>query len=211
MKISQDAAERERQMILDLWEFRKTYWGPEEAPGYWEDVVRTVDELSRKHDDPYMDGLLYATVADLERRNGRNVALICLDNGARSPFNATRGSAGYDLYCANDVVIMPDQTETVHTGVHIRCPFGTTGLLFMRSGAAKRGLRLVTGVSVIDEDYTGEITAGIANIGDEVIHIHAGERIMQLVFPFIVKPDMKIVDALPHTGRGDGGFGSTGR
>lgn len=127
----------------------------------------------------------------------------------------TRGSdaaAGYDLYAHEDAVIQPFETVKIGTGVAITPPGGTFGAVFARSGlATKQGLRPANCVGICDWDYRGEYIVALHNDSDEEKEIRNGDRIAQLVFlPYIIG-EIKIVDELSNTERGDGGFGSTGK
>lgn len=128
----------------------------------------------------------------------------------------TRGSeyaAGYDLYaCANDnTYIMPGENTLMHTGIACVIPHGYFGAIFARSGlAAKQGLRPANCVGVVDEDYRGEIIVALHNDSGITRCIEPGTRIAQLVIMPYYAVDLKEVNELPGTERGDGGFGSTG-
>jgi dUTP pyrophosphatase len=62
----------------------------------------------------------------------------------------------------------------------------------------------------IDADYRGEISVILINHGAEPFTIRRGERIAQMVIAPVVQASLNPVDSLPDTGRGSGGFGSTG-
>ena len=82
-----------------------------------------------------------------------------LTDTAIIPTKATSGSAGYDLYADinTPVMIAPQETIKIGTGVAITPPEGTFGAIFARSGmATKRGLAPANKVGVCDEDYSGE-------------------------------------------------------
>lgn len=49
------------------------------------------------------------------------------------------------------------------------------------------------------------------NHGNEDFKIAPGDRIAQLICEKIVYPELKEVDSLDDTARGEGGFGSTGK
>ena len=85
-------------------------------------------------------------------------------------------------------------------------------LVFARSGLGiKHGISLSNGVGVIDSDYRGEIMVGLTNLSEEPYTIHPGDRIAQLVVTPVVLPELERVEELDDTGRGTGGFGSTGQ
>lgn len=63
----------------------------------------------------------------------------------------------------------------------------------------------------IDADYRGEIGVLLINHGSEPFTIRRGERIAQIVIAPVSRAQFVAVEVLPETGRGAGGFGSTGR
>ena len=62
----------------------------------------------------------------------------------------------------------------------------------------------------IDPGFVGELFIGVWNPGPLPRQIHPGERIAQLVIVPRVPVEIKYVDELPKTERGEKGFGSTG-
>lgn len=138
-----------------------------------------------------------------------------LNPAAKIPARSTGGSAGLDL-CAlleQPLTLPAGGRALVPTGLAVGLPSAeTVGLIFARSGlAVKRGLALSNGVGVIDSDYTGELQIGLVNLSDEAYTIQPGERIAQLVVMPVLLPALEEVETLEETGRGSGGFGSTGR
>ena len=131
------------------------------------------------------------------------------------PSYATPGSAAMDLRaCVSEpVVIAPGARAVVPSGIAIALPSSEyVALLFARSGlAAKGGVCLANGVGVIDSDYRGEIGVALLNTGSDPYTILPGDRIAQLMVTPVVQPAVELVEELPETTRGAGGFGSTGR
>ena len=131
------------------------------------------------------------------------------------PSYATPGSAAMDLRaCVSEpVVIAPGARVVVPSGIAIALPSSEyVALLFARSGlAAKGGVCLANGVGVIDSDYRGEIGVALLNTGSDPYTILPGDRIAQLMMTPVVQPAVELVEELPETTRGAGGFGSTGR
>lgn len=101
----------------------------------------------------------------------------------------------------------------IPTGIAIALPGPEyVALVYARSGLGIRhGVSLSNGVGVIDSDYRGEIMVGLTNLSDVPYTIHPGDRIAQLVVTPVVLPELERVEALDETGRGTGGFGSTGQ
>lgn len=131
------------------------------------------------------------------------------------PSRATPGSAGLDLRACLDqaVTVSPRQLVRIPTGIAIALPGPEyVALVFARSGLGiKHGIALSNGVGVIDSDYRGEIQVGLTNLSHIPYTIQPGDRIAQLVLTPVVTPEVELVAELGETGRGAGGFGSTGR
>ena len=137
-----------------------------------------------------------------------------LNERAVLPTYGSTGSAGGDLYCAeeSDVTIGAGETAFVGTGLAVEIPQGYVGLVYARSGlACKKGLAPANKVGVIDSDYRGEIKVALLNHGKEPQTITKGERIAQLVVAPYIFAEYEEADDLSDTVRGEGGFGSTGR
>ena len=125
----------------------------------------------------------------------------------------TKGSAmaaGYDLHAAEEVVVYADGRRVIGTGIAVTVPTGHYGRIAPRSGLAVRyGLDILGGV--IDSDYTGEVKVLLQNHGKSEIRVLVGDRIAQLIIEKISFLEIKEVDNLEKTIRGQGGFGSTGK
>jgi dUTP pyrophosphatase len=123
---------------------------------------------------------------------------------------SSKDAAGADLRAAEEVTLAPGERASVGTGVHLEIPTGHVGLVWPRSGLAVRhGLDTLAGV--IDADYRGEVRVVLVNHGREPVRLAPGDRIAQLLVQRVERAVFKVVDALGETGRGGGGFGSTGR
>ncbi len=130
------------------------------------------------------------------------------------PRYATAFSAGCDLRAAieTDLTITPGGRTLVPTGIAVAIPEGYEGQVRMRSGLAHdTGLALLNAPGTIDSDYRGEIRVILANLGSEPVTLERGDRIAQLVIAPVARARFEKVDKLPETGRGGGGFGSTGK
>lgn len=131
---------------------------------------------------------------------------IKIDSDGFPPTRATEGSAGYDLRASKEVALAAGRREKVHTGVYVSIPAGYEGQIRGRSGLALRGISAHVGT--IDSDYRGEICVIMESSTFDLIK--RGQRIAQLVVAPVITPELEVVDELPITERGDGGFGSTG-
>ena len=62
----------------------------------------------------------------------------------------------------------------------------------------------------MDEDYRGELQVILMNAGTTPFTVERGMRIAQAVLAPVTRLTWQETDELPPTGRGTGGFGSTG-
>lgn len=132
---------------------------------------------------------------------------IKLDEGAKVPTKGTEGSACYDLYSNEEVVIKTGHVGMVGTGVFMEIPRGYCGIISHRSSMNKRG---VIEYGTVDSDYRGEVKGLVFNGGCIPYVCRRGERIGQIRFCKAETTDFEVVEELTETQR-DGGFGSTGR
>jgi dUTP pyrophosphatase len=133
--------------------------------------------------------------------------------GLPLPGYATEGAAGMDLLAAvaAPLVIPPGGRALVPTGLRIALPPGFELQVRPRSGLAlKNGITLPNSPGTVDEDYRGELQVILLNAGTEPFTIERGMRIAQAVVAPVTRAAWRAVEELPETGRGSGGFGSTG-
>jgi len=123
------------------------------------------------------------------------------------------GDAGLDLAAAEAVTLGPGDRAAVATGWAVAIPQGMAGLVVPRSGNALRhGLTVANAPGLIDAGYRGELKVILVNLGTDPVAVATGDRIAQLVVVPVSLAAARVVDELPESdGRGDGGFGSTGR
>ncbi|HJU18850.1 MAG TPA: dUTP diphosphatase [Stellaceae bacterium] len=130
-------------------------------------------------------------------------------------------AAGLDLHaCLDAPLVLAPQAPAVLISAGVAIAIGDPeycGLVLPRSGLGhRRGLVLGNAVGLVDADYAGPILISAWNRnppgeGGEAITIQPGDRIAQLVFARIARPQFEVVSELPTGGgRGAGGFGSTG-
>jgi len=138
-------------------------------------------------------------------RNGEGIGL---------PRYASAGAAGMDLVAAIDqpLTLQPGARAAVPTGIALALPEGYEAQVRPRSGLAlKHGLAVLNSPGTIDADYRGEIQVILANLGAAPVTLARGERMAQLVLAPVSRIAWTPVEALPESGRGGRGFGSTGR
>ncbi|MFP6654856.1 MAG: dUTP diphosphatase [Myxococcota bacterium] len=130
------------------------------------------------------------------------------------PQASTEAAAGLDLRAAvaEPILIQVGERCLIPTGWRIALPMGFEAQVRPRSGLALRhGILIPNSPGTIDADYRGEIQVILMNAGTEVFRVQRGDRIAQLVFASVVRPEWVEVTELDSTDRGDGGFGHTGR
>ena len=135
-----------------------------------------------------------------------------LDPEAVLPERAHPGDAGLDLRSAIDIEVGPGERAMVPTGLAVAIPEGHAGLVLPRSGlASKQGLTLANAPGLIDAGFRGEVTCAVVNLDpSRPVRISRGDRIAQLMLVAVPDVTPVVVDELPPTTRGEGGFGSTG-
>jgi dUTP pyrophosphatase len=129
------------------------------------------------------------------------------------PKYMSEAAAGLDLVAAIDapIALEPGARRAVGTGLALALPVGWEGQVRPRSGLAlKHGITVLNSPGTIDADYRGEVLVLLVNLGRETFEIRSGERIAQLVIAPVAQAALDVVDELPASDRGAGGFGSTG-
>jgi len=120
-----------------------------------------------------------------------------------------------DLYaCLPDrkVALEFGERAIIPTGIAIAIPTGLEGAIRPRSGlAAKHGVTVINAPGTVDSDYRGEVKVALVCLNKEGYTIKHGDRIAQMVISGHAYLPPNEVEVLDDTGRGEGGFGSTGR
>jgi dUTP pyrophosphatase len=133
--------------------------------------------------------------------------------GLPLPSPASAIAAGLDLSAAvtETLLLVPGTRATIPTGFALALPEGTEAQVRPRSGlAAEHGVTVLNAPGTIDADYRGEVKVVLINLGSVPFTISRGMRIAQLVVAPVLRVTLTEVSSLDNTGRGAGGFGSTG-
>ena len=142
---------------------------------------------------------------------GREIKIKLLNDNATLPKRATEFSSGFDLFSAENTTLKKREYKAISTAISISMPIDIEGQIRPRSGLAiNHGITLLNSPGTIDPDYRGEIKIILINHSDNDFFIEKGMRIAQIVFTPFVIPIFSMVEELPKTERGEGGFGSTG-
>ena len=135
------------------------------------------------------------------------------------PDYATAGAAGADIRAnlppeerETGICLAPMERRILPTGLRIEIPPGFEAQIRPRSGLALRhGISLPNTPGTIDSDYRGPLGVLLVNLGAAPHRVAHGERIAQMIVAPVIQARFEVADTLPPTGRGEGGFGSTGR
>lgn len=130
------------------------------------------------------------------------------------PQYMTELAAGMDICALLEETLILDsgQRSLIPTGLAFAIPEGYEIQVRPRSGLAiKHGISLVNSPGTIDADYRGEVCIILINHGQEDFTINPGDRIAQLIVAPVCQADLIEVSELSETGRGEGGFGHTGK
>lgn len=136
-----------------------------------------------------------------------------LDADLPLPRYAKGGDAGADLVTRVDLTLAPGERALAPTGIAIALPDGYAAFVHPRSGLAiKHGVSMVNTPGTVDAGFRGELQIILINHDQhEAITFKRGDRIAQLVIQKVEHAEFVEVSQLPGSGRGAGGFGSTGR
>ena len=141
---------------------------------------------------------------------------VLITNHSRHPLPSyeTPLSAGMDLRAniETPVLLQPMQRLLIPTGLFIALPLGAEAQIRPRSGLAfKHGITVLNSPGTIDADYRGEVKVLLINLSDTSFEIKDGDRIAQMIIARHENAEWTLVEELPETKRGLGGFGSTGK
>jgi dUTP pyrophosphatase len=139
------------------------------------------------------------------------VKIKLLTENSVKPKYAKDSDAGLDLV-ATSIISNTTFQVTYGLGIALEIPNGFVGLVFPRSSIRNTELTLSNSVGVIDSGYRGELQATFNKLnGLDSIAYNVGDRVVQLVIIPHPVVQLKIVDELSNSERGEGGFGSSGK
>ena len=139
---------------------------------------------------------------------------ICMLPGCDdlTPKKAHCDDAAFDLRSRVDLVLPVRKSVVVPAGFSIELPVNYEAQIRPRSGLAlKHDLMLTNSPGTIDAGYRGEVGVIMYNGGTSEFPIRRGDRIAQMVINQLPRVTLVKTDTLSESGRGSGGFGSTGK
>lgn len=138
-----------------------------------------------------------------------NLEVKKISEDAILPKYSMSSDVGLDLVCVENQNLYPLEQKRIRTGLVVKIPKGYVGLIRDRAGIVSK-MNVHTAAGTFDPDYRGELTVVLVNLGDVEVEIEKGMKIAQLLIVPIKKVNVKQIDSLDKTQRGDQGFGSTG-
>lgn len=114
-------------------------------------------------------------------------------------------------YDGKPITLEPGDIRVIPCGFAMAIPHGHEGQVRPRSGlATKHGVSMPNTPGTVDSDYRGEMMVPLVNLGRQSFSVEPGMRVAQLVIAPVSRAKVVEVEDLDQTGRGSGGFGSTG-
>lgn len=180
-------------------------------------VVESISEDFKKpipDEPPRVLGLHAQLYLQPPKEDPVTAVKIQLEEGGVMPTRGSAGAAGWDLYAAEDAVVIPHAKPfPVSVGFKVSMPSDIEMQIRSRSGLSIKGVVVANAPGTVDSDYRGVvkvILTGTAGL-DAPFEIKKGDRIAQAVFAWVPQLSLSQVETLDDTSRGSGGFGSTGK
>ena len=127
-------------------------------------------------------------------------------------------SACFDITCIETTLIPPGESAVVPNGLRLVINDSEKYWMQIQLRSSK-GFKysLIPHYGTVDAGYTGPLGVKVYNVGKQYVCIEKGERYAQIAV--IPKPDYEIVEVdeeqfepiKANQGRGDSGFGSSGK
>ena len=127
-------------------------------------------------------------------------------------------SACFDITCIETTLIPPGESAVVPNGLRLIINDSEKYWMQIQLRSSK-GFKysLIPHYGTVDAGYTGPLGVKVYNVGKQYVCIEKGERYAQIAV--IPKPDYEIVEVdeeqfesiKANQGRGDSGFGSSGK
>lgn len=134
-------------------------------------------------------------------------------DGSAVPLYAKPGDSGCDgkARLAETLTICSGCTALIPIGIKVAIPDGYEIQVRPRSGLAlKESVTVLNTPGTIDGGYRNEVGVILINHGKGPFYVKPGDRICQLVLNKVEQIQWEIVEELPPSERGEGGFGHSG-
>ena len=125
------------------------------------------------------------------------------------PKLAGPNEVGYDLVCVKFDKKINNNTYMYDTGISVQVPESYYTEIIPRSSIVKSGYMLANSIGIIDPTYRGNLKIVLVKVEENAPELTLPFTLCQLVIRKMHHLEMKDVDNLENTYRGEGGFGST--
>jgi dUTP pyrophosphatase len=130
---------------------------------------------------------------------------------AKLPVKAHPTDAGWDIFSDESVVLVPNRTAKVKTGIKISSPENWEIQVRSRGSMASKSVIVSNSPGTIDSGYRGEICVLLLNLANYRIEISKGDKIAQLIFAPVYDISLEEGVVNQDSDRNSNGFGSTGK
>ena len=125
------------------------------------------------------------------------------------PIKAYPKSAGYDLFAAENGLVLSNLRTLINTGIKMSIPKGYYGQISPQSGLAlNKGIIAFSGT--IDSGYLGYVYVLLFNFSDKEFSFRRGDRITQIIFKKCESVSFSTDRIVFDSERGVNAFGSSG-
>jgi|TARA_R110000868_G_scaffold385778_1_gene653782 dUTP pyrophosphatase len=186
----------------------------------FQDMTSEVTNTTDPELDDYMKDLekIYNVKPEVDSKVELNVTtkFINVSNNP-DPTYAKVADSGFDLraFIEEPITLGPLERALIPTGLSFELPENTELQVRPRSGMAfKHGISCLNSPGTVDEGYRGDVGIIAVNLSNEEYTIQPGDRIAQAVIMPVVGQrisNLKKVEKLSETERGDSGYGSSGK
>jgi dUTP pyrophosphatase len=134
----------------------------------------------------------------------------CFINGFKKIANSEKKIL--DELTVADYSLQPLERIGCPLGFATAIPEGYYAAVVPRSGLALwEGISIVNTPGTIDAGYRNEWMAIVINLSNRPVKLKKGDRICQFILRKLEDFQLEVVESLPESQRGLGGFGSTGK
>ena len=139
------------------------------------------------------------------------IKFVMDDKKSVVPTKAHPSDIGYDLTAIGVYKVVSERVTLYETGIKVESPPGYYVEILPRSSISKTGYMLANSVGVIDPSYRGTLKIALIQVDCSFRPLELPFTLCQLVLRKAEYSDIKIVNSLNDTVRGDGGFGSSNK
>lgn len=124
---------------------------------------------------------------------------VYLDNGSFAPERGHPMDAGLDFRAPYSFSIYPGERKVVDTGVHVKLPVDTFGLIAGKSKIMRENGVISQGI--VDASYRDSIHVVLINTSKQIVEFEVGDQIAQLIVIPCMITDVEEVSSLDKLGK----------